>query len=110
MLNLLDKLKIFTNSNCNVKISSEFVNIQNIGIVITDNDIDLLVLDGSLKGHVLENNFGILELGPYSDTKDIILELNYNKIYTMINMLENMKALELTNEQLMGLSTLLPKS
>lgn len=110
MLKLLNKLKLFTNSTSNVKLNNGFIHVQNVGIVNVNNNIELIIIDGPLKGHLLEDKSGILELGSYIDIKDIILELDLNKIYKMIDLLESLKSLELTNEQLMGLSRLLPKS
>lgn len=110
MLKLLDKLKLFTNNTSNVKIDIGFIYVENIGIVNINDNIELIIIDGPLKGHLLEYKSGILELGPYTDTKSIILELDLNKIYKMIGLLENLKSLELNNEEWGVLSTLISNS
>lgn len=110
MLKLLDKLKLFTHVINNIHLDNEVIHTQNIGIVNINNNIEIVIMNGPLKGYVLNDKSSSLELDTSIDIKDVALELSYNKIQTMIDLLESMKELELTNEQIMGLSILLPKN
>lgn len=111
MLTVLHNLKTFLNQNCTALINGYFVPIQRIGIIKHGDEPKLIITEGSLRNHLITNsNYNTIELGDYVKTEDVILELDYNKIHLLINVLENMKALGLTQVQWSELTTLMSKT